>query len=611
MSCSDRVLRAVFAALAFVLPLSLYLATASANVQFDDAAELTLCARCWSSVHPPGYPLWTLLAHLWGGAFGFSAYSLAAFSGLLGAGASLVLFWACERWLASEVCGAVTPRPAAWAALTAALLSAVGATVWQWSNSVEVYALQSLATALVLWGVAGDQSRWCWRVVLGLGVGVGLANNHLSIVVLLPFVPGLVAALRGENWRAAVRALLPAAAVAAAVTVAAYLLLMLRAMAEVPFSFGEPSTPSRLWFHVRGGFFGELLLASGVDYAGRALVFAEVLLRHLWAGWGLVVIGAMCWWRQQRRLLVNLVGAGSLLLGSQWARAHVPNMDAAVLPLLLLATPLLAVGAAQVRRVPIVVLLPLLLTLSVLANHSAANRRGYEAADAILADVDASLPPRALLLATGWDLQTRANLAQLAEQWRPDVLVLPGSIKGTNAPLFATRAPELHAAVRGEYDAFLAAIAAVDADYVHTDFFQFTEPAVWQAYAALMGKLFAVAKAQGRPVLLDKPSMAFLLDGKLLRHDQVVPCGMLFSVGEVAAPAPFPLHGGWLEHPFLMADLCAYGTLFDLQGMAPQIAGYWRQRGRNELATAAERAAERLAAAWQEYRAGVPAPRRR
>lgn len=611
MSGSDRVLRAGFAALAFALPLALYLGTASGSVQFDDAAELTLCARFWSSAHPPGYPIWVLLAHLWGGVFGYSPRSLAALSGVLGAAASLVLFFAGEKWLRAPACGALAPRAAAWAALGAALLTAVGATCWQWSNSVEVYALQVLATALLLWGAAGDQARWCWRAVLGLGVGLGLANNHLSMVVLLPFVPNWVAALQQRPWGSALRALLPAALLAAALTACAWLLLLLRAMVEVPFSFGEPSTPSRLWFHLRGGFFGELLFAPGVDYAGRAMVFGEVLLRHLWLAWIPFVLGARHLWSRQRGLLVSLVAAAGLLFASQWARAYVPNMDASVLPALLLLAPVLALGLTRVPRVPFAALLPALLAASLVLDWSACDRRGYAAADAILADVDASLPPNALLLATGWELQTRAALAQLAEQWRPDVVVLPGSVKGTDAPLFARRQPELHAAVREEYDAFLAAIAAVDPDYVHTDYFQFEDPAVWQRYAALLGKLFAVAKAQGRPVLLDKQSMAFLLDGKVLRNDQVVPCGLLFSIGEVAAPAPFPLHDGWLGHPFLTADLCAYGTLFDLQGIAPQIAGYWRHRGRTELAAAAERAAERLAAAWREYSAGVPAPRRR
>ena len=71
---------------AFVPSLALYLGTASTGLQLDDAAELTLCAREWSAAHPPGYPLWTALAHLWGSLLGFSPWSMAACSwpGILG-----------------------------------------------------------------------------------------------------------------------------------------------------------------------------------------------------------------------------------------------------------------------------------------------------------------------------------------------------------------------------------------------------------------------------------------------------------------------------------------------------------------------------------------------
>lgn len=611
MSVGDAQLRRLLGAASFVLPLGLYLATRSAAVQFDDAAELTLCAEYWSSAHPPGYPLWVALAHLWGQLFGHSAAALAGLSALLGAGANLVLFLACERWLQRPACGAVAPRTAAWAAAAAASCTAVGATFWQWSNSTEVYALQAFATALVLWGVAHEQDRWRWRLVLSAGIGIGLGNSHLSMVLLVPFVPFLAAQLHQLPWQKACRSLLAAAVLAAIVTVFAYAMLLVRAQGEPQFSFGEPSTVSRLWHHLRGGFFGDLLFAPGVDYAGRARVFGEVLLRHLWLGW--VLVGAAALWlvRHARAVSCWLLMFVALSLLAQWGRAHVPNMDAALLPALLALTPLLAIAVSRAPRLPVWLWVVLLPAVSLACNWSAADRRGYPGADALLAAVDASLPPNALLLATGWELQTATSLAQDAAAWRPDVVVVPGSVKGTNAPLLQRRQPALHGAVRAEYDTMLAAIAAIDPDYVHTDYFQFDQQPVWNAYGALVHKVFAVARQQQRPVLLDKPSMVLLLEGKVLRNDQVHPCGLLFSVGEVAAPLPFPPLDHLLAHPFLLHDLCAYGTLYDLQTIAPQIAGYWRSRGRAELAAAAERAAERLAATWQRYAVGVPAPRRR
>lgn len=594
----------------FGAALALYLATASTGLQLDDAAELTLCAREWSAAHPPGYPLWVALAHLWQGVWGDSPWAMAAWSALCGALAAVVWQRAAVLWLRRlrpELAEVVVVGAAA----AAALLVAVGSAVWAWANSVEVYALQGLATAMVGRGAAelGRRRSAAWW--LGGGLGIGLANHHLAMLVLVPFVPSLLAVGGARGWRAAIWALRPAAAIAAGIVVVAYGVLMVRAAAEVAYSFGQPSTLGRLWHHLRGGFFGELVLAEGVDYGGRVGVYVELLWRALWLGWLPCLVGLSVAWRQARGLAVACLGFPLLLVGLQLGRAYIPNMDATVAPGLQIWTLPVALGlAAHWRRGGLWLGVGLVL-VSLVGNWSAANRRGYAPGEDLLRMLDASLPPRAILLAASWELQTVPLLARDREGWRPDVDVLAGSIKGPNAPLFARRWPELHTAVQGEYERYLAAIAAVAPDYVHTDWFQFRDQGTWSAYAALVQKLFAVARAEGRPVLLDKPMVALLLEAKTLTQAQVAACGCLFTVGEVAEPRPFPALGGWLDHAFLRHDLCAYGSLFDLQAIAPQVAGYWRARGRPALAEAADQAGRRLAVAWDSFRAGVPAPRRR
>ncbi|MFM1871756.1 MAG: hypothetical protein RL398_1178 [Planctomycetota bacterium] len=602
---------------AFVPSLVLYLGTASAGLQLDDAAELTLCAREWSAAHPPGYPLWTALAHLWGSLLGFSPWSMAAWSAVCGAAAAAV--WAA----AADVClQRLAPQSTRGvrlvAAVGAALVVALGAAVWAWANTVEVYALQGLAGALVALGVGlgvDGQSRLApGSLVAGVGLGLGLANHHLAMVVVVPWLPWLVAAANGDGLRRSLAALRSLILPALGVVVVAYGMLVLRAHAEVGYSFGEPATLSRLWHHLRGGFYGDLVMAEGVDYGGRVAVYAEVCLRALWLGWLPAGLGAVALWRSKRGLLAVVYGVPLLLIALQLTRAYVPNMDATVAPgLQWLTLPVAlgwSLGMARLGSWGVPAVLGVL-AVSLAANWTACDRRGYAPGDDVLARLDASLPPRAILLASSWETQTLPLLARDERGWRPDVDVLAGSIKGPNAPLLARRWPDLHAALRDDYERYLAAIAAVHPDFVHTDFFAFESQATWSAYAALVQRLFAVARQAQRPVLLDKATMTLLLEAKTLTQAQVHACGALFSVGEVQPALPFPAPGSWLTHPMLRHDLCAYGTLFDLQAMAPQIAGYWRARGRGELALAAEQAATALAAAWASYRPGVPEPRRR
>ena len=55
--------------LAMVVLFSAYLATAAPDLTFWDASELVTAARTRGIPHPPGTPLWVLMAHLAGTVF--------------------------------------------------------------------------------------------------------------------------------------------------------------------------------------------------------------------------------------------------------------------------------------------------------------------------------------------------------------------------------------------------------------------------------------------------------------------------------------------------------------------------------------------------------------
>lgn len=622
LSPRDRARGRLLAAAAFAGPLMLYLATSSSAVQFDDAAQFVLCAREWSPAHPPGFPLWVALGHLWLVPFGGlgSFVALCALASVCSAAAIALLYLFFESLLRRRF--ADPDRSAAlaqWAAFVAALACATGATVWQWSNTVEVYALQLLATALAFYGVAaignatvGNATGWRGHAAAGIGIGVGLANHHAAMVLLLPFLVLLARDAHRRALGAAMRGLLPALGLAAAIAVLAALLLMLRAGAEHRFAFGQPDTLSRLWHHLSGGFFADSLFVDGVDYGGRANVLGVVLLRHLWLFAVPAALGAVIAWRRARGVAVLGAGYAALLFFLQFGRLHTPNMDAGLLPALAGLSVLVAVGAHALggRRLMLVAFVGSSLQLTL--NGSACNRRGYEAGDAVLRDLDASAPARSVVLLTSWELQTLGRLAIEERGYRPDLILLPSSLKGTHRDLLERHYPELHARVRDEYEGWLAAIATVDPDYVYTDYFTISSERESDAYRAMIRKVLAVAAAESRPVLCDRGTVAFLLRAKVVDDGAVSPCGMLFSIGRRPPdPPPFPLTPGWLGHPFLRHDLCAYAMLHDYRTAARQIAGYLRHTRQAVLAEAAEAAARRLDAVWAEYVEGKPKPRTR
>jgi transmembrane protein TMEM260 (protein O-mannosyltransferase) len=223
----------------------LYVATLAPTTQFWDTSEYIAAAYVLGIPHPPGNPLFVLIAHAWGLLPLAASYAerinlLAAFTSALAAG-----FWFLvgERWLRAIV-------PAAWprrlAALAGAVCSATAFTVWNQSVVNEkVYTLSLLSIALVLWLAVrwGDQTSEDRRdhhllvIVYLLGL---TATNHLMGLLVAPAV--LVYVLYTDPKLLVSPRFLGAAVIVAAVGVSVWLFLPIRAGFYPPINEGEPTT---------------------------------------------------------------------------------------------------------------------------------------------------------------------------------------------------------------------------------------------------------------------------------------------------------------------------------------------------------------------------------
>jgi hypothetical protein len=184
--------------LCFVLPFGLYCTTAARTVQGGDSGELALVGLIGGVAHPPGYPLYSLLARL--GAvlpLGPPFFRVALVSAVCGAGAVAAI-----QRVAWRMSGDL------FASVAAALLFAVAPIPWRLAGIPEVFALHSLLTALVvlcalrLAESASDRVR---REAFLLGLVGGLAlSNHLTILWCAPVVVwGLWrGAMTSQRWLA-------------------------------------------------------------------------------------------------------------------------------------------------------------------------------------------------------------------------------------------------------------------------------------------------------------------------------------------------------------------------------------------------------------------------
>ena len=160
------------------LAASLYLATAARDIVVGDAPELITAAVTLGVAHPPGYPLFTMLGHLFTllpvGPIPFRVNLLSVTCDVLTVG---IIYLTALRLSGSRL-----------AAAMAALILAIRPVFWAWSLVAEVFSLNNLLASLliyllVLWYERPERTK----LLVAASFVAGLAlTNHQTFVLLGP-----------------------------------------------------------------------------------------------------------------------------------------------------------------------------------------------------------------------------------------------------------------------------------------------------------------------------------------------------------------------------------------------------------------------------------------
>lgn len=169
-----------------VTVLLLYLWIAPQHIVDGDNAEFVTTSAVGGVPHPSGYPLFVLWLRAMSWLPGVTpAHTAALATAILGAASIVVLHAAARAWGA---------RPLA-ATIAAAMFAAAPAVI-RISTEAEVFAMNNLAVATVLWLAArGGPLRGAWRVLLlALAAGLGL-SDHVTCALVAPV--GILGVVRG------------------------------------------------------------------------------------------------------------------------------------------------------------------------------------------------------------------------------------------------------------------------------------------------------------------------------------------------------------------------------------------------------------------------------
>jgi hypothetical protein len=429
------------AAAVFATVLAVYAATLYPTVPGGDAGELIVVAQHLAVAHPPGYPLWTMLA--WLATLvpaGPVAWRVAWISAIPAAAAAAAIFWCVAVWLLPLV---ARPALAAAAGVLAAGLFAFSPTAWLYAVGAEVFPLHSFFVAMLFaLALAWHRSRRPGvAMAIAFTTGLGLANHLTLVFYAAPIAAWLLWSGRRELATPAWLVRLAAAGLAGLIP---YAYLWLAGLADHPYSWGETATAGGLVDHLLRRDYGTFQLlppghaessalpaklhayathfSAATFGAGFALAVVALAMRGIRDAFVALVAGCALFYVVAFHALANVAVGDAFLLGVLarfWIQADVALIILAGIGFGLLAAQL------GTRRTAIAWVTAVLLVV-LRAGASGGERTGR--GDGIVEDYARAilepLPSRTLLLTRG-DLVTNAvRYVQSAANVREDVVVL-------------------------------------------------------------------------------------------------------------------------------------------------------------------------------------------
>src|SRR6266404_605955 len=157
---------------------TLYFFTAARDIVVGDTPELITAAATLGVAHPPGYPLFTMLGHIFSlipfGPIPFRINMLSVVCDSLAIGVVYVIAFRLTR---SQLAAAI-----------AALTLAVDPIFWQWSLEAEVFPLNDLLAAILILLVAiwNEQPSRSGVLIAAFFVAGLALTNHQTIILLAP-----------------------------------------------------------------------------------------------------------------------------------------------------------------------------------------------------------------------------------------------------------------------------------------------------------------------------------------------------------------------------------------------------------------------------------------
>ena len=462
----------------FVVALLFYSWTLAPTVTLTDSGELIVVARGLGIAHPPGVPLWIILAHLaslvpLGNVAQRINFSSALFAALTCAMLTLVvaeviitasyLAAARRRKKGTKKIGelAVTHSMVAAPALGAGLLMAFSRTLWSYATITEVYALNALLIVIIFFlmfrwrryivedrmhlSAASNRGQvtrhdvflYSATLIFGLALGV----HHVTVALTLPAVAVIVFRTQGMGFFTS-RRLVYAALISIGALVAVYAYLPLAASRSPVINWGHPRSLQEIWWHLTGRQY-QVYFSFKPEIMGEQFAeFCRMALREFGFPWlplslVLAFAGLADAFKRDRTIFWFLLAIVVADLAYALSYEIAEDKDAYYMPTFISIAIAAGLGirwlirSALSKSLPVVkpslaavVAVLVVSTIAFTANWPFNNRRHYFIAHDYVDNLLKTIAPNGLLLTLDWQVVSPMFYAQEIEQLRRDVKVV-------------------------------------------------------------------------------------------------------------------------------------------------------------------------------------------
>jgi len=460
----------------FLVALVVYSLTLAPTVTLTDSGELIVAAYELGVAHPPGTPLWVMLAHLAslvpvGSVAVRINFSSAVFAALACAMLTLVVaelivtascFAAPRRRNravrhssnieSSNTGGFLMFAPA----VGAGLLMAFSRTLWAYATITEVYALNALLVLLVFFLVVRWRRRiietrtdssatvtmhdaWIYAAAFVFGLAIGV--HHVTVALTLPAIAVVV--YRTEGWKLFTsRRLLYAALISISALILVYSYLPWAASRSPAMNWGNPRSLQEIWWHITGRQYQVFFSFSPATMGAQFVEFCRMALREFGFAWlpltlFLAVTGFASAYKRDRTAFWFLVLILLADLAYSLSYEIAEDKDAYYLPAFISIAIAAGLGIrwliqlAASRPSPMwrpyvaaAAAIVLTSTTAFAGNWPFNNRRHYFIADDYVENLFSTIAPNGLLLTQDWQVASPMLYAQEIEQRRREVKVV-------------------------------------------------------------------------------------------------------------------------------------------------------------------------------------------